>query len=63
MNFKTKYLLILFFGIWLTAYSLIEQTLWLKVIFLIVGILDMTVSTCAITVYNYDKGYYRDLND
>ncbi|MBQ7927738.1 MAG: hypothetical protein IJ287_03195 [Methanobrevibacter sp.] len=63
MNFKTKYLLILFFGIWLTAFSLIEQTLWLKVIFLIVGILDMIVSTCAITVYNYDKGFYRDLND
>ena len=61
MNFKTKYLLILFFGVYLTAYSLFEKTIWLKILFLILGILDMIVSICAITIYNYDKGYYRDL--
>ena len=61
MNFKTKYLLILFFGVYLTAYSLFEKTIWLKIFFLVIGILDMIVSTCAITVYNYNKGYYGDL--
>lgn len=61
MNFKTKYLLILFFGVYLTAYSLFEKTIWLKIFFLVIGILDMIVSICAITVYNYDKGFYGDL--
>ena len=61
MNFKTKYLLILFFGVYLTAYSLIEQTLWLKIFFSVIGILDMIVGLSAITIYNYDKGFYRDL--
>lgn len=61
MNFKTKYLLILFFGVYLTAYSLFEKTIWLKILFLIMGILDMIVGLSAITIYNYDKGFYGDL--
>lgn len=61
MNFKTKYLLILFFGAYLIAYSLFEKTIWLKILFLIMGILDMIVGLSAITIYNYDKGFYRDL--
>lgn len=61
MNYKTKKLLILLIGVGLVSVSVVESNVWLRIVFIVMGVIDISISTSMITLYNYNQGYYKDL--
>ena len=64
MNFRRKYIMLMLFGIYLLFASVFDTNIYFRTVFLIIGVINISVCTNAISLYNYNKGYYKeDLND
>ena len=61
MNYKTKKILILLLGVFLVSASIVDDNIVLRIIFMVLGVIDICISVSMITLYNYNQGYYKDL--
>lgn len=56
--------MLMLFGIYLLFASVFDTNIYFRTVFLIIGVINISVCTNAISLYNYNKGYYKeDLND
>lgn len=61
MDYRIKRLFSLLLGVFLICASVVEVYTPFKMLFLTVGVLNISIQSCMICLYNYSQGYYEGL--